>query len=115
RERHPRRRPSRDAGTGKRIAETQPAFTLGRDNMSIFSTQSIIPNHSGLLELPASAVSGVAPIVPPASEVVESVLAEAAAQPLQDEIPEAEIAAEAYLLFEARGCEHGHDVEDWLA
>lgn len=28
---------------------------------------------------------------------------------------EAEIAAEAYSLFEARGCEHGHDVEDWLA
>jgi hypothetical protein len=25
-----------------------------------------------------------------------------------------EIAVYAYGLFEARGCEHGHDVEDWL-
>ena len=26
-----------------------------------------------------------------------------------------EIAGRAYALFEARGCVHGHDVEDWLA
>ena len=28
---------------------------------------------------------------------------------------DSEIAAEAYTLFEARGFEHGHDVDDWLA
>lgn len=27
----------------------------------------------------------------------------------------AEIAAKAYELFVHRGCQHGHDVEDWLA
>jgi hypothetical protein len=83
--------------------------------MSILSTQSIIPNHSGLLELPASAVSGVPPIVLPAKEVVESVLIETAEPQIQDEVSEQEIAVEAFLLFEARGFEHGHDVEDWLA
>ena len=30
-------------------------------------------------------------------------------------ITESEIAAEAYSLYEARGGQHGHDVEDWLA
>ena len=83
--------------------------------MSIFSTQSIIPNHSGLLELPASAVSGAAPILLPAKEVVESVLIETALPQPQDEVSEQEVAVEAFLLFEARGFEHGHDVEDWLA
>lgn len=33
----------------------------------------------------------------------------------QAEISAAEVAAEAYALYEARGCENGHDVEDWLA
>ena len=32
-----------------------------------------------------------------------------------EHISESEIAAEAYSLFEARGGEHGHDVEDWVA
>lgn len=27
----------------------------------------------------------------------------------------AQIAAKAYELFVHRGCQHGHDVEDWLA
>ena len=36
--------------------------------------------------------------------------------PVYGEAPlEAEIAAEAYALFEARGFAHGRDVEDWLA
>jgi hypothetical protein len=36
--------------------------------------------------------------------------------PVYGEPPsEAEVAAEAYALFEARGFEHGHDVEDWVA
>jgi hypothetical protein len=83
--------------------------------MSIFSTQSIIPNHSGLLELPVGSVFNPDPIVPSAKDVVEAVLTEPAGQQYQDEISEQEIAAEAFLLFEARGFEHGHDVEDWLA
>lgn len=86
--------------------------------MSIFSTQSIVPNHSGLLlELPVSAASSVPSIVLPAKEVVESVLLEieTAAPQQQDEVSEQEIATEAFLLFEARGFQHGHDVEDWLA
>lgn len=36
-------------------------------------------------------------------------------QAFPERIADSEIAAEAYLLFEARGGEHGHDVEDWLA
>lgn len=28
--------------------------------------------------------------------------------------PAEAISHRAYQLFEARGCEHGHDVEDWL-
>ena len=83
--------------------------------MSIFSTQSIIPNHSGLLELPAGSVFNPDPIVPSAKEVVESVLTEGAALQYQDEVSEQEVAVEAFFLFEARGFEHGHDVEDWLA
>ena len=83
--------------------------------MSTFSTQSIIPNHTGLLELSAGSVFNPDPIVPSAREVVESVLGETAGQQYQDEDSEQDIAAEAFLLFEARGFEHGHDVEDWLA
>ncbi len=83
--------------------------------MSIFSTQSIIPNPSGLLELPAGSVFNPDPIVPSAKEVVESVLTEGAAPQYQDEVSEQEVAVEAFLLFEARGFAHGHDVEDWLA
>ena len=83
--------------------------------MSIFSTQSIIPNPSGLLELPAGSVFNPDPIVPSAKEVVESVLTEGAALQYQDEVSEQEVAVEAFLLFEARGFAHGHDVEDWLA
>jgi hypothetical protein len=30
------------------------------------------------------------------------------------EIPQDEIALRAFLLFEKRGFEHGHDTEDWL-
>jgi hypothetical protein len=85
--------------------------------MSVFNTQSIIPNHSGLLELPAGAVSGAAPVEPvgpSAREIVESVLI--GPDPQDDILSLAqEIEVEAYLLFEARGFEHGHDVEDWLA
>ena len=83
--------------------------------MPIFSTQSIIPNPSGLLELPAGSVFNPDPIVPSAKEVVESVLTEGAALQYQDEVSEQEVAVEAFLLFEARGFAHGHDVEDWLA
>jgi len=83
--------------------------------MSIFSTQSTIPTHSGLLELPAGQVLDTASFVPPAAQMVESVVAGVTEPVNQDNIPEHEIAAEAFLLFEARGCEHGHDVEDWLA
>ena len=36
------------------------------------------------------------------------------ATPRRDPISEA-IATRAYERFLARGCEHGHDVEDWLA
>jgi len=83
--------------------------------MSIFSTQSIIPNHSGLLELPKGSMPNSDLILPTAKEVVESVLIETAEPQPQDEVSEQEVAMEAFLLFEARGCEHGHDVEDWLA
>jgi len=84
--------------------------------MSIFSsTQSIIPNHSGLLELPAGSLLNSDLIVPSAKQVVESVLIETAESRHQGEISEQEVAVEAFLLFEARGFEHGHDVEDWLA
>jgi hypothetical protein len=83
--------------------------------MSIFSTQSIIPNHSGLLELPASPMPTADLILPSAKQVVESVLIETAEPQYQDEVAGQEIAVEAFLLFEARGFEHGHDVEDWLA
>ena len=83
--------------------------------MSIFSTQSIIPNHSGLLELPAGSMPNADLLKPSAKEVVESVLIEKPGPQPQDEISEQEIAVEAFLLFEARSFEHGHDVEDWLA
>jgi hypothetical protein len=83
--------------------------------MSIFSTPSIIPNPSGMFELPAGSVLNADPIVPSAREAVESVLTEKAGPQPQEEAPEQEIAVEAFLLFEARGFEHGHDVEDWLA
>jgi hypothetical protein len=33
----------------------------------------------------------------------------------QPELEQETIASRAFQLFEARGCEHGHDVEDWLA
>jgi hypothetical protein len=33
----------------------------------------------------------------------------------RSEIQDDAIAARAYERFAARGCEHGHDVEDWLA
>jgi hypothetical protein len=33
----------------------------------------------------------------------------------QDRPAEAEIAIVAYQIFEERGCEHGHDLEHWLA
>ena len=83
--------------------------------MSIFSTPPTVPTHSGLFELPAGSIPEASPIVPPAEEIVESVLA-GVIDPVQlDQIPEQEIAVEAFLLFEARGFEHGHDVEDWLA
>lgn len=29
-------------------------------------------------------------------------------------VPAETISDRAYALFQARGCEHGHDVEDWL-
>jgi hypothetical protein len=29
-------------------------------------------------------------------------------------VPTETISDRAYTLFQARGCEHGHDVEDWL-
>ena len=83
--------------------------------MSIFSTQPIIPTHSALLELPAGSISEATPMVPPAQDVVESVVADVIEPADSDHIPEQEIAVEAFLLFEARGFEHGHDVEDWLA
>ena len=83
--------------------------------MSIFSTQSVIPNTSGLLELPAGSRLNADPIGPSAKEVVESVLTETAGPQPQDEVSDQEIAVEAFFLFEARGFEHGHDVEDWLA
>jgi len=39
-----------------------------------------------------------------------------AEEPIASEaIADSEIAEVAFGLFEARGCEHGHDVEDWLA
>jgi hypothetical protein len=83
--------------------------------MSIFSTQSTIPNHSGLLELPAGSMPNTDLVRPSAKEIVESVLLETPRPQPQDEISEQEIAVEAFLLFEARGFEHGHDIEDWLA
>jgi len=49
--------------------------------MSIFSTQSVIPNPSVLLEPPAGSVLDADPVVPSANEVVE--------------VPEQEIAVEA--------------------
>ena len=83
--------------------------------MSIFSAPPLAPTHSGLIELPAGSIPEASPIVPPVEEVVESVLA-GVIEPVElDRIPEQEIAVEAFLLFEARGFEHGHDVEDWLA
>ena len=83
--------------------------------MSIFSTQPIIPTHSGLIELPAGSIPEATTIVPSAQQVVESVVAGGIERIDPDNIPEQEIAVEAFLLFEARGFEHGHDVEDWLA
>jgi hypothetical protein len=83
--------------------------------MSIFSTQPTTPAHSGLLQLPAVVIPEAAPLVRPAQEIVESVITGVMEPVEPNDIPEHEIAAEAFLLFEARGCEHGHDVEDWLA
>jgi hypothetical protein len=83
--------------------------------MSIFSTQSTIPNHSGPIELPAGSLPGHAPVAPSAQEIVESVLTQLVESEPDHDIPEHEIAVEAYFLFEARGFAHGHDVEDWLA
>jgi hypothetical protein len=84
--------------------------------MSIFSTQPIIPNHSGLLELPAGSIPNAGSSMASVMKTVESVLLTDPGEPAQQEpIPVEEIAMEAYFLFEARGFEHGHDVEDWLA
>ena len=49
------------------------------------------------------------------SPVEPSVAEPQVTQPVDEAAFEIEVAAEAYALFEARGCEHGHDVEDWLA
>jgi hypothetical protein len=46
------------------------------------------------------------PLLPEAPEII---------QVTEDIIPIAEIEEEAYALFIARGGEHGHDLEDWLA
>ena len=83
--------------------------------MSIFSTPPMVPTHSGLIELPAASIPEASPIVLPVEEVVESVIAGVTEPVESNRIPEQEIAVEAFLLFEARGFEHGHDVEDWLA
>ena len=83
--------------------------------MSIFSTQPTVPAHSGLLELPVGLTTEAAPLVRPAQEIVESIITGVVEPVGTHDIPEHEIAAEAFLLFEARGCVHGHDVEDWLA
>jgi tRNA 2-selenouridine synthase SelU len=32
----------------------------------------------------------------------------------QLELPESEIARRAYEIYCARGCQHGHDLDDWL-
>ena len=34
--------------------------------------------------------------------------------PLANPIPDEDIAKRAFELYEARGCQNGHDVEDWL-
>ena len=34
--------------------------------------------------------------------------------PLTEKIREEDIARRAFQLYEARGCQSGHDVEDWL-
>ena len=83
--------------------------------MSTFTTQSIVPTHADLLELPAGPIPGLEPVGPSAREIVESVVNEPVQAEHPADIPAEEIALEAYLLFEARGFEHGHDVEDWLA
>ena len=52
---------------------------------------------------------GANPVVPILPEVPE------VAQAPDAVVPVAEVQEEAYALFLARGAEHGHDLEDWLA
>jgi hypothetical protein len=59
------------------------------------------------------------PTIPPTHQLAElswspSAVDPATASPVAAPSPEA-IAKEAYALYEARGCQDGWDVEDWLA
>jgi hypothetical protein len=85
--------------------------------MAMPRTRDLIPHHSGSLELPVATL--VASALEPEREVVtlpEPARKERPAWVEESlEISREEVAIEAYCLFEARGFEHGHDVEDWLA
>ena len=52
---------------------------------------------------------------PSQPETAEAVRPEVLSADYFGEVPEDQIAAEAYALYEARGYEDGHDIEDWLA
>jgi hypothetical protein len=66
------------------------------------TTVTLPPSPARVAEVPPALADGQALLPAPPDPVTLSV-------PTTDDI-----AACAYGLFEARGCAHGHDVEDWL-
>jgi hypothetical protein len=112
---HPERAPVDMPNSGKRIAETAAGFTLEERQHVHIQHAVHHPEHLGSARAARAFEVERRSIGPSANEVVESVLTEAAGAAASGRGFRPGIAVEAFSCSKARGFEHGHDVEDWLA